>query len=227
MRQTKSIFLNLTLLISLIFSFMFFKGVNLAHASKPIKVGWICSITGWAGFLGTPQRDAMIAVVEDINRKGGVLGRKIEVYVEDDKSNPTNAVIAASKLIRDIKVSVLVGTTITDSGSAIIPTVEKAKIPYLVITPVTSSFKKWAFLMGPGDVRQSARNLNLTVNILGAKKIALLHDTANYGMTAAKYLNKEIKKYPGVRFEYRRNVNLLILIWFHSLQKLKPRIRMY
>ena len=221
MRQTKSVLLNLVLLISMVISVVFVKGSGQAYAAKPIKVGMICSITGWAGFLGSPQRDAMIAVVENINKNGGVLGRQIEVYVEDDKSNPTNAVIAASKLIRDIKVSVLIGTTITDSGTAIIPTVEKAKIPYLVITPVTSSFKKWAFLMGPGDVRQSARNLYLTINVLGAKKIALLHDTANYGMTAAKYLNKEIKKYPGASFVIQEKCEVTDTNMVPQLTKIK------
>ncbi len=200
MKQAKAVLLNLSVLIALLFSFPFTRAISPAMAAEPIKLGLICSITGWAGFLGTPQRDAMLAVVEDINNKGGVLGRKIEVYVEDDKSNPTNAVIAATKLIRDIKVATIIGTTITDSGTAIIPTVQSAKVPYLVTTPVTSPFRKWVFLLGPGDARQAANNLYLTVTKLGAKKIALLHDTSNYGMTAAKILNKEIKKYQGVSF---------------------------
>jgi branched-chain amino acid transport system substrate-binding protein len=200
MNKTKKVLSLFAVLLALIVTFVFSKGVNPVQAAEPIKIGLICSITGWAGFLGTPQKDAMLAVVENINKKGGVLGRQIEVFVEDDKSNPTNAVIAASKLIRDINVSVIVGPTITDSGMAIMQTVEKAEVPYLVTTPVTSVFKKWVFLLGPGDARQAANNLYQSVNILGAKKIALIHDTANYGTTAAKILNEEVKKYPGVSF---------------------------
>jgi branched-chain amino acid transport system substrate-binding protein len=200
MSKTKKGLSIFSVLIVLIFSFVFSKGVNPVQAAQPIKIGLICSVTGPVGFLGTPQKDAMVAVVENINKKGGVLGRQIELFIEDDKSNPTNAVIAASKLIRDIKVAVIVGPTITDSGMAIMPIVEKNEVPYLVTTPVTSTFKKWVFLLGPGDVRQASNNLNQTVNVLGAKKIALIHDTANYGMTAAKILNNEIKKYPGVSF---------------------------
>ncbi len=52
-------------------------------------------------------------VVEDVNRKGGVLGHQIEVYCKDDQSNPTNSAVAATKLIRDKKVDILIASTLT------------------------------------------------------------------------------------------------------------------
>ena len=75
-------------------------GSGLSQAAEPIKIGTIFSITGWGGFIGTPQKEAFTALVEDINKNGGIDGRQLEFYYEDDQSIPTNAVIAATKLIR-------------------------------------------------------------------------------------------------------------------------------
>jgi branched-chain amino acid transport system substrate-binding protein len=171
---------------------------KVAAAAEPIKIGHVCSITGWAGMLGTPQRDAMLAMVEDINKKGGVLGRPIEVHIEDDKSQPTTAVVAATKLLRDVKVNILIGTTLNDSAQAIIPLVEQEQVPMICTAPVVVPFKKWVFYVGPGDQKMAAHVLELAVTTMNAKRIALLHDTALYGVGGAKIINKELSQYPGV-----------------------------
>ncbi|MGA2110472.1 MAG: ABC transporter substrate-binding protein, partial [Syntrophorhabdales bacterium] len=80
--------------VSLIFSFIILVAVSFASAAEPIKIGMVVSVTGPVGYLGTYQKEAMTALVEDINSKGGVLGRPLEVYLEDDQSAPTTAVIA-------------------------------------------------------------------------------------------------------------------------------------
>jgi branched-chain amino acid transport system substrate-binding protein len=179
-------------------SLLFSMTGKVAAAAEPIKIGHVCSITGWAGMLGTPQRDAMLAMVEDINRKGGILGRQIEVYIEDDKSQPTTAVIAATKLIKDIKVNIMIGTTLNDSAQAIIPLVEQEQVPMICTAPVVVPFKKWVFYVGPGDQKMAAHVLELAVTTMNAKRIALLHDTALYGVGGAKIINKELAQYPGV-----------------------------
>ncbi|MGA2109033.1 MAG: ABC transporter substrate-binding protein, partial [Syntrophorhabdales bacterium] len=149
-------------------------------------------------FIGTPERDAVVAIVDDVNRKGGVLGRQIELYVEDDVSNPTNAVIAATKLVRDRKVSAIIGPSINDSGMAMIPVCEQEQVPFVVTGPIVSPLKKWIFIVGAGDFVEASNLLAFTVKTLGAKRIALFHDTRNYGSIGAKVINQEIGQYPGV-----------------------------
>jgi branched-chain amino acid transport system substrate-binding protein len=170
------------------------------YAAEPIKVGAVVSLTGWAGFIGTPQKEAFIAIFDDVNAKGGIGGRKIEYYLEDDQSNPTTAVIAATKLIRDKKVAIMTGPSTTDSGMAMIPVCEQEQVPFVITGPVVAPFKKWVFLVGPGDHRLAVHIAEVVATKLGAKRIALLHDTSNYGMTGAKVLNKEIAQYPGTSF---------------------------
>jgi branched-chain amino acid transport system substrate-binding protein len=186
--------------IVLSFIFLFIVGVGnqpQVQAAEPIRIGVILSITGWGGFLGAPMKDAVIAIADDVNHKGGILGRQIELLIEDDKSNPSTAVIATTKLIRDRKVAAIVGPTIVDSGMAMIPTCEQEQTPFVVTGPLPNLGKKWVFIIGPGDIRGAARLLELVVNELGMKRIALLHDSTNYGKVGAQIYNKEITRYPG------------------------------
>lgn len=184
--------------VSLIFSFIILVTVSFANAAEPIKIGMVVSVTGPVGYLGTYQKEAMTALVEDINSKGGVLGRPLEVYLEDDQSAPTTAVIAATKLIRDKKVAAVIGPTTTDAGMAMAPICEQEQLPFIAYSPMVSPFKKWLFLLGPGDARIASHLAEDAVGLLGAKRIALLHDSAYYGTTAARIIRKKIDEYPGV-----------------------------
>lgn len=169
-------------------------------AVETIRIGNVFSLTGWAGMLGSAQRDITLAWAEDINRKGGLLGKQIEVFVEDDQSSPTTAVVAATKLVRDLKVNVLVAATTSDAAMAIAPIAEQEQVPYIVTSPVLISLKKFVFPIGPGDVKMAAHTLELAVTQLGGKRMALLHDTALYGTQGAKIMNKELSRFPGSSF---------------------------
>jgi branched-chain amino acid transport system substrate-binding protein len=187
------------LAIALMVSLVCFSVVKpVTAAEPPIKIGIIMPITGPGGFMGTPMKEAATAIFEGINAKGGINGRKVEYIIEDDQSSPTKAVIAAAKLIRDEKVCVIIGATMNDSNAAIIPTVEQEQIPMLVSGPLVAPYKKWVFHLGPGDERGAAHIMDFVVNHMGAKKIALMRDTAAYGSEGSKFYNLYAKKYPGV-----------------------------
>jgi branched-chain amino acid transport system substrate-binding protein len=168
-----------------------------SFAAEPIRLGTIMSITGWAGFIGTPQKEVFNAVIEDVNAKGGINGRPLELYYEDDQSIPTNAVLAATKLIKDKKVIAICGTSTSDSALAIVPVCEQSKIPFINSGPARIPFKKWIFSVGPGDERGAKHLLDFAVKDLGAKKIALLYGVDAMGMLGYKVINAEIGKYPG------------------------------
>ena len=172
-------------------------GGGLSQAAEPIKIGTIFSITGWGGFIGTPQKEAFTALVEDINKNGGIDGRQLEFYYEDDKSIPTNAVIAATKLIKDKNVVAMVGTSLSDSAMAIVPTCEQEQTPFINSGPANIPWKKWVFSVGPGDVRCAAHLIEFAAKNLGAKRIALLHGADAEGMLGAKVINGDLPKYPG------------------------------
>jgi len=168
------------------------------HAAEPIKIGTIFSITGYAGFIGSAQKEVFTAMIDDINAKGGINGRPLEFYYEDDRSVPTNAVIAATKLIKDKGGLAMVGTSLSDSAQAIVPICEQEQTVFINSGPGKIPFKKWIFSTGPGDVRGATHLFQFAAKDLGAKKIALFHDLGVYGKLGEKVINEEVGKYPGV-----------------------------
>jgi branched-chain amino acid transport system substrate-binding protein len=198
MKRLFAVMLWAGLCVTLVFSLLFAAAEKSAVAAEPIKIGTIFSITGWAGFIGTPQKEVYTAMIDDINSKGGIGGRPIEYYYEDDKSVATNAVIAATKLIKDRNVVAMVGTSISDSALAIVPTCEQEQVPFINSGPARIPLKKYIFSIGPGDVRGAMHLLDYSVKDLGAKRIALFHGSDAYGMLGAKTITGEIGKYPRV-----------------------------
>jgi branched-chain amino acid transport system substrate-binding protein len=197
MKKIIAVSMKTMFLSCLLFVILAVSVVAPVSAAEPIKIGMILSLSGWGAVMGTNQRDATVAYIEDVNKKGGILGRPIELYIEDDKSNPTNAVLSATKLIKDKNVCVIVGPSTTDSGMAMIPIAEQAQVPFAVSGPVVAPFKKWVFHVTTNDLIGASHILEIAANDFGAKRIAILHDTANFGMTGAKVYNKEISQYSG------------------------------
>ena len=185
-------------LIGLAFSLLLFAEGKPLGAVEPIKIGAVLTITGWAGSFGTPQKEGITIVAEEANRRGEVLGRPIELYFEDDQSNPTNSAIAATKLIRDKKVSFIIGSTLTVFCMAMIPICEREQVPNIASGTgheITVPLKKWIFRLPLSDYLSSPTMLKFAVNTLGARKIALLHSTDASGVMGAKGITESIDKY--------------------------------
>ena len=176
---------------------MIFASFGQASAAEPIKIGFIISITGPYGFIGTPQKEVIEAAVADINKKGGLLGRPVEALIEDDKSVPTNAIIAGAKLIKDRNICALVAASSSDSSAALAPMADQEKVPYLITAPIIDPKRKYCFIVGPGDIKGAAHFTEYAAKELKAKRIALLSESAAYGKTGSDTILKEIKKYPG------------------------------
>jgi branched-chain amino acid transport system substrate-binding protein len=195
MKRRINILMKTVGLIGLVLSLLLFAQGKPLHAAEPIKIGVILSITGRGGFLGTPEKEAITVVVEDVNRQGGLFGRQIELYFEDDQSNPTNSAIAATKLIRDKKVSCLIGSSLVVGCMAILPICEQEEVPQIAPAPITIPLKKWIFCVPVTDYRLGQRMLKFAVDTFGAKKIALLHSTDTYGMNGAQGIVENVDKH--------------------------------
>jgi branched-chain amino acid transport system substrate-binding protein len=125
-----------------------------AHAAEPIRIGAIFSITGPASFLGEPERNTAKMLEEDLNKAGGLLGRKVEVIVYDDESDATKAVTAVDRLIKRDRVLAVIGPSTSGSTLAIIPKIEEAKIPLLscaAAQKITDPIKPWVFKTPQSD----------------------------------------------------------------------------
>ena len=173
-------------------------GTSPLQAAEPIKIGAVLGITGFISGFGTPEMEAITIAMERVNREGGVLGRKVEVYFEDDQSVPTNTPIAATKLIRDKKVCCVIGSSLTVCCMSMLPIFEAEQVPNVSLgagREITFPIKKWVFMIPLPDIKITARMVKYAVNSLGAKRIALLHDTGASGVMAANGIVEDAPKY--------------------------------
>jgi branched-chain amino acid transport system substrate-binding protein len=103
-----------------------------AEAQKPIRVGYAVILSGPGALIGEPSLKGAQMFVEEINAKGGVLGRKIELVVRDTKGNADEAVRVARDLILRENVDFLVGTLTSAEGPAVSPIAKENKIVFVV-----------------------------------------------------------------------------------------------
>ena len=119
-----------------------------AAAQQPIKVGAFLSVTGPAAFLGDPEQKTLEMYVEEINAKGGVLGRKLQLVGYDDGGDAEKARTFAKRLIEQDNVDIILGGTTTGTTMAVVPLVEQAGIPFISMAGavvIVEPVKKWVF----------------------------------------------------------------------------------
>ena len=108
-----------------------------AHAQKPIKVGMPMPLSGPPALFGDPASKGAQMFVEEINAKGGVLGRKLELLVRDSKADANEAVRQARELILKDNVEFLVGTLTSAEGPAVSVVAKENKIVFIAPIPKT------------------------------------------------------------------------------------------
>jgi branched-chain amino acid transport system substrate-binding protein len=102
-------------------------------AKGPIKIGVVGPMTGLAGFVGKNMVEGIQLAVEDLNAKGGVLGRQVEFVQRDDEADPAKTTTAVRELIEKEKVSALFGPAGTSNYLSIARIIEDNKVPAWVI----------------------------------------------------------------------------------------------
>jgi branched-chain amino acid transport system substrate-binding protein len=108
-----------------------------AEAQKPIKVGFPMILSGPGALFGEPASKGAQMFVDEINAKGGVLGRKIELLPRDTKGNADEAVRVARELILKENVDFLVGTLTSAEGPAVSVVAKENKIVFIAPIPKT------------------------------------------------------------------------------------------
>jgi len=123
-------------------------------SQEPIKIGGLFAVTGPPSFLGEPERNTANMVVNQINKAGGIKGRKLKLVFYDTQGDATKAVQAATRLIKEDRVSAIIGPSTTGETMAIIGTIEAAGIPLISCAAgvkITEPVKKWVFKTAQND----------------------------------------------------------------------------
>lgn len=156
-----------------------------AQPADTYKVGALFAVTGFNSPLGTPEKETAKMLEEQINGKGGIGGKKIEVIAYDTESDETKAVTLAKKLIEQDKVLAIIGPSSTGESMALIDTVEKAQVPLVsaaasgqIVQPV----KKWVF-KSPQSDSLAVAELYEYLKTKGLTNVALLTSSGGFGTT--------------------------------------------
>ena len=168
-----------------------------AFAADPIKIGSVLSVTGPAAFLGDPELKTLQLYVDDLNKKGGVLGRPLQLVHYDDGSDANKANGFTKRLIEDDKVDVLVGGTTTGATMSSVPLAEKAGIPFISLAGavvIVEPVKKFVFKT-PHTDRMAAEKVFEDMKKRGLTKVALLSETSGFGASGKKETEGVAAKY--------------------------------
>lgn len=166
-------------------------------AKDTIKIGGIFAVTGRASFLGDPEKKSLELVVEEINKAGGIDGKKLEAIVYDTEGDPTKAVMAVSKLMNKDQVTAIIGPSLTPTTLAVIPLAERSQVPLISCAAgnkITSPVKKWVFKTAQSDVL-AVGAIYSQMKEAGIKKVGIITVSNAFGESGKQQLLDQAESY--------------------------------
>lgn len=163
-----------------------------AQAAEPIKIGAILSVTGPASFLGAPEAKTLEMLVAETNKKGGVLGHKIELVIKDSGASPEKAFSFAKQLIEEDKVFAIIGPStsgetmkikaVAETGQTILLSCAAAEA---IVNPVA----KWVFKTPQKD-SDAVIKIFQQMKKMGISRIGVLSGNTGFGNAGKGQIEK-------------------------------------
>ncbi|OFW60609.1 MAG: hypothetical protein A2133_12020 [Actinobacteria bacterium RBG_16_64_13] len=163
---------------------------------EPVVIGAIVAATGPGAALGEQERNVLQMMETQINNAGGVLGRPVKIVIEDDKSDPKEAVTAANRLIDQEKVVAIIAATTSSSTLAVKEITAAKGLPQMAMAAANAitdtAPMEWIWRTPQKDAMAVARALTYISGTLKLKKIAVLHDENAFGSSGAAEIEKTV-----------------------------------
>jgi len=170
-----------------------------AWSQEAIKIGGLLETSGFIASLGQPGLEGAMLAVEQVNAKGGIAGKKLELININTESDNTKTVSAVKRLTEQDNVVAIVGPMNSGSSFASIDTVQRAETPMIsnggsrgIVLPAAD--KRWIFLAPLTDVLVESVMLE-DMKKKGIKKIALLNSDTPFGTSGREQLEKNAGSY--------------------------------
>jgi ABC-type branched-subunit amino acid transport system substrate-binding protein len=163
-----------------------------------ILFGQVAALSGPAQALGQGMREGLLAAFEEINRAGGVGGRKLALKSVDDGYEPEKTIEATKKIIAEDKVFALVGSVGTPTSKAGQPIASAAKIPF--IGPFTGAeflrnpYNRYVVNIRSSYFQETEAWIEHLTRDLGISKIAILYQDDAFGLAGLEGVNRAMKK---------------------------------
>jgi branched-chain amino acid transport system substrate-binding protein len=174
---------------------------NMAHAADTVKIGLIQPLTGSVAYNGIADVNGAKLAVAQRNAKGGVLGKQVELIVEDGQCQPAKSVNAAEKLIQKDQVPVISGAFCSSATIAVMSVAEKYKIPLLSgvssKTDLTERGNTWFFRTAETDALMAHAFAEILVKNLKLKTIAYIGVNDDWGRGGVDEFSRQIESMGG------------------------------
>ncbi len=184
------------LIVAVVGAFMVASGT--AMAADTIKLGVAGPHSGDLASYGIPTIKAAELVVKDINAKGGVLGKQVELLVEDDVCKPEVATNTATKLVSE-GAHVVLGHICSGATKAALGIYKDSSIPVMSPSATNPALTQSGdypnfFRTIASDDAQARLEVDFALDVLKLKKIAVLHDKGDYGKGLAEFAKDFLEK---------------------------------
>lgn len=172
-------------------------GSSVLAAKEPIRIGLQAPITGQWAYEGEMARNCVQIVADEINAKGGVIGRPIEIVPGDDQCTPKQSALVAQRMLSDKVVAVIgtYGSSVTDPASAIYEEAGLLNIAYgATAERLTTQGRKYFFRTCFRDDRQGAFFAAFVNDTLKLKRVAILHDNTTFAKGLAEAARRPLEQ---------------------------------
>jgi branched-chain amino acid transport system substrate-binding protein len=168
----------------------------LGRDAEPLKIGMVVPVTGSLAEPGLYQVQGAKLAVEDINKTGGVLGRPIDLVIQDNQTTNPGSVLAFSKLAGDKDIPAFIGPILSTEVHAMAPDIQRTGRPVMIGATdpqLTHLGNPWLFRCRPNDTYSARVIADYGVNTLGKKKWAIVYSTDAFGTSGMKNLVEVLK----------------------------------
>ena len=162
-----------------------------------IKIGMCVPVTGPAAEQGLWAQNGAKLALAAVNKAGGVLGKQVELVIEDDQTTNPGIVLAFSKLAAQSDIVAFLGSVRSTQVHAMAPDVLKLGKPVMIggtDPTLTHMGNQWLFRFRPNDSYSGRVIADFGVNTLGKKKWAVVHSTDAFGTAGGKALTAALEK---------------------------------
>jgi branched-chain amino acid transport system substrate-binding protein len=172
-------------------------GTNVVDSGGEIVVGYYGDLTGRTASFGTSTKNGVEMAVEELNKAGGIMGRKVRVIVEDDQGEPNKAATVVSKLVNQDKVHAVLGEVASSNSLAAAPKAQEARVPMISpssTNPNVTQVGDYIFRVCFIDPFQGDVMAKFAANNLKAKKAAILYDfNSDYSRGLREFFTRSFK----------------------------------
>src|SRR5262245_55829555 len=165
--------------------------------SVALRLGVLTPLTGAGGFDGPRMLKAMQAVADEINTAGGLLGRSLELIVEDDQTNPEAAVRASRKLIDVNRVAAIMGTWASAVTTAVAPVCWESKTFLTTVSGADTitqlPHQGYLIRTQPNNALQAAKHAEFILG-LGIKRVFIMSIQSPFAVPTQNKLTEIVEK---------------------------------